>query len=113
MLDLSTLLAPQPTAEASRRSSLPPAEYPKGAKVPYLGYFSKDDEPYDLTDYPEVRKRTLDNVAAAVQTRFPLESDKYILALENLHYADKDYKPSDEKYALLNCDRPRPRGPIG
>ena len=102
MPDLDTLLTPRPTSEESRRLSQGPPIYPKGVKVPYLGYFSKDDQPYDLTDYPEVRKRTLANVEEAIRTRFPLESDKYILSLENLHYADKDYKPSDEKYALLN-----------
>lgn len=102
MLGLDELLTPKPTAEQTRRSELPAPTYPQGVKVPYLGYFSQDDQPYDLTDYPEVRKRTLANVAAAVKTRFPLESDKYILTVDNLHYVDKDYKPSDEKYALLN-----------
>ena len=102
MLGLDELLTPKPTAEQTRRSELPAPTYPQGVKVPYLGYFSQDDQPYDLTDYPEVRKRTLANVEAAVKTRFPLESDKYILTVDNLHYVDKDYKPSDEKYALLN-----------
>lgn len=102
MPDLNELLVPALTAVAEQRLAEPPPQYPQGVKLPYLGYFEQGDEPYDLTDYPEVRKRTLDNVAAAVNTRFPLESDKYILAVENLHYVDKDYTPRDEKDALLN-----------
>ena len=78
MPDLSELLTPKATAVAEERLGLPPKTYPKGQQVKYLGYFSKGDEPYDLTDYPEVRKRTLDNVASAIETRFPLESDKYV-----------------------------------
>lgn len=101
MPDLNELLSPKLTATAEERLNAAPPVYPQSNKVPYLGYFEQDDEPYDLTDYPEVRKRTLDNVAAAVNTRFPLESDKYILAVENLHYQDKDYTPQDEKLALL------------
>ena len=101
MPDLNELLSPQLTAVAQERLNAAPPEYPQSNKVPYLGYFEQGDEPYDLTDYPEVRKRTLDNVAAAVNTRFPLESDNYVLAVENLHYQNKDYTPQDEKLALL------------
>lgn len=101
MPDLNQLLVPELTEAAKAKLGLPPKQYPKSAKIPYLGYFEVGDEPYDITDYPEVRKRTLDNVATAVRNRFPLESDKYVLSLENLRYADKDFTPRDEKAALL------------
>jgi len=101
MTDLNQLLVPELTEAAKAKLGLPHKQYPKTAKIPYLGYFEVGDEPYDITDYPEVRKRTLDNVATAVKNRFPLESDRYVLSLENLRYADKDYTPRDEKAALL------------
>ena len=102
MADLNQILVPELTEAAKQKLGLPPKQYSASVKIPYIGSFEVGDEPYDITDYPEVRKRTLDNVARAIQTRFPLESDKYILTLENLNYADKDYTPQDEKAALLD-----------
>ena len=103
MTELEALLTPQLTSEALVRLQAQPEERiaPK-INIPYLGYFSVEDEPYDPMDYPEVRKRIQNNLAQAVATRFPLESEKYVLAVDNLHFADKDYTPRDEKDALLN-----------
>ena len=94
-------LYPQLTQYAAERLNNAVAPTKTPSKVPYLGYFAEDDTPYDVTDYPEVRRRIANNVTSAIAKRFPLESDKYILTLENLHYLDKEFTPRDEKDALL------------
>ena len=68
--------------------------------IPYLGNFKADDTPYDPLDFKEVRKRILDNVEIAVKTRFPLENDKYLLAVDDVHYQEHNYGVKDEKIAL-------------
>ena len=70
--------------------------------IPYLGNFKADDTPYDPLDYKEVRKRVLDNTAMAMQSRFPLESDKYLLAIDDIHYQNHDFHIKDEKDALMH-----------
>ena len=92
---------PELTEYAKSLLSQPAPEYTR-QDIPYLGAFSEEDDPYDVTDYPTVRERLKKNVASAIAKRFPLESDKYVLTLENLNFADKDYTPKDEKAALLH-----------
>lgn len=78
----------------------PKAEY---LKVPYIGSFNEGDEPYDITDFPTVRNRINTNVQKAIETRFPLESNKYILTVENLKYqGDGKVSLADERDALWN-----------
>ena len=76
----------------------PKAEF---TPIPYLGNFQTDDTPYDPLDYKEVRNRILNNVETAIKTRFPLESDKYILTVDDIHYQNHDFHIKDEKDALL------------
>ena len=92
---------PQLTAYAKSLLEQPPVSYDR-RELPYLGTFEQEDEPYDVTDYPTVRERLQNNIAAAISQRFPLESDKYVLTLENLQFADKGFSPKDEKDALLH-----------
>ena len=102
MTELEALLQPKLTEYSAARLAVEPPKYESKINIPYMGYFSEEDEPYDVLDYPEIRKRIKNNLAKAVASRFPLESEKYVLAVDNLHFADKDYSPRDEKDALLN-----------
>lgn len=76
---------------------------PKAEFIPieYKGNFQADDTPYDPLDYKEVRQRILNNVETAINNRFPLQSDKYILTIDDVHYQGHDYTKKDEKDALL------------
>lgn len=76
----------------------PKAEF---TPIPYLGNFKADDTPYDPLDYKEVRQRILNNVEIAIKNRFPLESDKYVLTVDDIHYQNHDYHIKDEKDSLL------------
>lgn len=102
MTELEALLQPKLTQYAEARLAAEPPKYESKINIPYMGYFSEEDEPYDVLDYPEIRKRIKNNLAKAVQSRFPLESEKYVLGVDNLHFADKDFSPRDEKDALLH-----------
>jgi DNA-directed RNA polymerase beta subunit len=58
-------------------------------------------QPYDPTNYTEVRQRLLDNTKNAFGQRFPVENESYTLSVDGLEY-DK-HKPTlkDEKKAIL------------
>ncbi len=58
-------------------------------------------EHYDMTDYAAIRRRTLDNVKAAIASRFPLSNSRYTLSLSGLEYDNKQfYTPREQAEAI-------------
>lgn len=59
-------------------------------------------EMYRMDDYPTMRRLLFNNVKKAVQQRFPLYNQKYVLQVEDLDYADlDDFSHADQKKAVL------------
>ena len=59
-------------------------------------------ELYDPLDYPAVRKTLYANVRKGVEQRFPLENDRYTLAVSDLDYEPKqDFSLAEQKQAIL------------
>lgn len=57
---------------------------------------------YAMDDYPAIRKQLFNNVLDALDKRFPLYNDKYVLALENVGYDDpEDISIEDQKKAIM------------
>lgn len=57
---------------------------------------------YRADDYKTQRKLIFERVKNAVQKRFPLYNDKYVLQVQNLDYADpQEFSYADQKKAVL------------
>lgn len=57
---------------------------------------------YRADDYKTQRKLIFDRVFNAVQKRFPIYNDKYVLSVQDLNYADpEEYSYADQKKAVL------------
>ena len=73
-------------------------------KMQFIADVLDTDKPvmYRANDYKTMRGLIFDKVKKAVQKRFPLYNDKYVLSVENLEYADpEEVSYKDQKQAIL------------
>lgn len=63
---------------------------------------SKQAETYRADDFKKQRSLIFNKVQKAVQKRFPIYNDRYVLSVQNLQYADpQDVSYMDQKKAIL------------
>lgn len=56
---------------------------------------------HELTDYAALRRIIKDNTLAAAQRRFPLENERYALAVKDLKWSDADTSIKAQKDAMM------------
>lgn len=74
-------------------------------KQRFIADVLQSDKPvlYRANDYKTMRGLIYDNVMKAVQKRFPLYNDRYVLSVENLKYTDpQNYTYAQQKQAITN-----------